>query len=154
MERLLAIDVWERRIGLAYADPGGTYALPAGFLDVRSEEDATTQLAELIEDECVVEVVVGLPLNMDGSESAGVKKVRILLGLLETKLKKPVTFRLWDERLTSHEAQSLLVQAELKHSGKSKRGRVDAVAAALILQSYLDSRPTDRNTIRLSGTGF
>jgi putative Holliday junction resolvase len=151
VERLLAIDLGERRIGLAYADPGGTFALPAGFLEVRSEEDATTQLAELIAEENVTEVVVGLPYNMDGSDSAGVKKVMVLLQMLQDKLAKPVLFHPWDERLTSHQAQGLLVEAELKHSGKRRRGRVDAVAASLILQSFLDTRVTDRNTIRRAG---
>jgi putative Holliday junction resolvase len=153
MGRILALDIGERRVGLAWSGPGETYALPAGFLEVRDVPNAIEQIASLIVEESPSEVVVGLPLNMDGSESAGVRKVNALLEGLAEKLPEPVIFRLWDERLTSHQAQSMLVDAELKHSGKRRRGRVDAVAAACILQSYLDSRATDRNTIRIAGMG-
>lgn len=142
----MGIDVGERRVGIAFSTPEETIALPAGFLEVRTPADAAAQLAEMIGEEGVVEAVVGLPYNMDGSEGYAVRKVKELLTLLQP-LVPQVKFRLWDERLTSVQAHDLLTEAELKHTKKRKKGRVDAVAASLILQSYLDTRPTDRNTI-------
>lgn len=147
----MAIDIGERRIGLALADPEGSYALPAGFLEVRSPEHAAKSLAEFMEEQNVSELVAGLPLNLDGSVSAGVRKAQALIELLKPLLKKEVKILFWDERLTSVEASSLLTEAELKHTKKRKKGRVDAVAASLILQSYLDTRPSARNTIRRGG---
>jgi putative Holliday junction resolvase len=152
--RILGIDIGERRIGLALADPEGSYALPAGFLQVSSPAQAAQALADFIEEAGVNEAVVGLPLNMDGSEGPSVRKARALLKLLKPLLKREVKFQFLDERLTSVEASSLLHEAGLKHTKKGKKGRVDAVAASLILQSYLDTRVTARNTIKRAGLVF
>jgi putative Holliday junction resolvase len=141
--RILGIDVGERRVGLAFSNPEETMALPAGFLEVRSPEDAAKQLAETVRKEDVHLAVVGLPYHMDGSEGSAVRKVRSLLAILEPLLPWKVEFKLRDERLSSFDAGGLLVEAGLKHSGKKKKGRVDALAACLILQGYLDeTRPT------------
>jgi putative Holliday junction resolvase len=152
MMRILGVDVGERRVGLAISNPEETMALPAGFLEVRSPEDAARQLSDWIKEEDVHKAVVGIPYVSDGSEGTAAKKVRTLLGLLEKILPWKVEFHLWDERLTSFDAGQLLVDAALKHSGKKKKGRVDAVAASLILQGFLDhTRPTDATKLRIRG---
>ena len=140
---ILGIDVGARRVGIAVCNPEQTMALPAGFLEVGSPQEAARKLAARFREEEAHEAVVGLPYRMDGSEGPAVRKVRELLAMLEPLLPWKVEFHLWDERLTSFDAGGLLVQAGLKHSGRKKRGRVDAMAACLILQGWLDdNRPT------------
>ncbi len=138
MKRIVGLDIGEKRVGLAVAEQGGSFAVPAGFLEVRSEEQALGALADFLREEEACEAVLGLPLNMDGSESAGSRKVRRMAeGLKALAPGLPLAF--WDERLTSYDAESMLKAGELKF--RRKKGRVDAVAASLILQGYLDSRP-------------
>ena len=141
MNRVMGLDIGDRRVGFAFGNRmamGSSMVVPGGFLEVRSPEDAVKQIAELAKEEEVDAMVVGLPL-IQGQDNPQSKKVRALVEALKAKL-PDMDLHFWDETLTSFDAQSLLVGAELKHSGKSKRGRVDAAAAALILQGFLDSR--------------
>jgi putative Holliday junction resolvase len=140
-ERILGLDVGERRIGVAFSSTlsvGTSMVVPAGFLEVRSESKALEDLRDLAEEEGVGAVVVGMPY-VNGLETRQSRKVLAFAKALRGVLPERIEMYGWDESYSSASAQSLLVDAELKHSGKAKRGRVDAVAASLILQGFVDA---------------
>jgi putative Holliday junction resolvase len=142
--RVLGLDVGERRIGLAFASAleiGSTMVVPAGFLEVHARERAWDELKELVEEEGAGAVVVGVPL-VGGRETAQTRRVLEFARGLRAVLPEKVEMFGWDESYSSASAQGMLAEAELKHSGRAKRGRVDAVAAALILQSFMDAHRT------------
>jgi putative Holliday junction resolvase len=141
MTRVLGLDVGERRIGFAFGNVmsvGSSMVVPGGFLLVRNEDDAVAQVLDLVEEEGPDTIVIGVPLR-DSAETRQSEKIRKLAGRIHEALPE-IPMHFWDETLTSFSAGAALVGAELKHSGKSKRGRVDAVAASIILQGFLDSR--------------
>jgi putative Holliday junction resolvase len=138
----MGLDVGERRIGIAYAnflELGSSVVVPGGFLEVRDQADAVEDILELVAEEGVSKIVAGLPL-LNGRESLQCRKIRAFLQALQARLPKDVDLAVWDESLTSSAAGSLLIEAGLKHSGRKRRGRVDAVAATLILQSFVDAQ--------------
>jgi putative Holliday junction resolvase len=140
-DRVLGLDVGQRRIGLAFASAmgfGACMVVPAGFLLVDSPEKAVQDLVDLVEEDGVSAVVVGVPY-VNGLTTRQSDKVLALAKALRQALPERIEMYGWDESYSSTAAQSLLVDAELKHSGKAKRGRVDAVAASLILQSFMDA---------------
>lgn len=138
----MGLDIGERRIGLAYAnflEMGSSIVVPGGFLEVQDREQALDDLADLADEEGISAVIAGLPLR-DGFESAQCLKIKAFLQDLQPLLPKGVGIYLWDESLTSVAAGQMLVEAGLNHSkGSRKKGRVDAVAATLILQSFVDA---------------
>ena len=141
MIRVLGLDIGQRRIGFAFGNQmsvGSSMVVPGGFLTVHSDEQAVEQVKSLAEEEGVDALVIGVPL-INNEETPQSKKIRRLAEAIHAALPN-LEIHFWDESLTSVAAGQELVQAELKHSGKSKRGRVDAVAASLILQGFLDSR--------------
>lgn len=136
MSRVLAVDWGERRVGLAISDPSASLARPLPTLYTRSRKETVAEIVRLIEEEEVGEVVVGLPLNMDGSKGPAAKSAEELAAHLAKRISHPV--ELWDERLTSVQAKR---QAkELGERVGKRKGRIDARAAEILLQSYLDSR--------------
>lgn len=139
--RMMGLDVGEKRIGLAYANflsVGSSVVVPGGFLLVQARKQALEDLADLAAEEGVNAVVVGLPLR-DGAETTQSKRITQFALDLKPLLGGDIALHFWDESLTSVAAGDKLVEAELKHSGKRRRGRVDAVAATLMLQGFLDS---------------
>jgi putative Holliday junction resolvase len=129
--KVLGIDAGERRIGLALSDELHLLATPHGILDRRhGMRPVLDSLIDLAVREHVGQVVVGLPLNADGSEGPQARRAREFASLCERVLTLPVT--LWDERLSTVEARALV--------GSRKRQHVDDIAAALILQDYLDAQ--------------
>lgn len=132
----LGLDVGEKRIGLALSDPTDKIARPLGYLQHRSFDAALKEILSLIKQHRVDEVVVGLPLSLRGSDTRQTKKVREFSQKLASILKVEVTY--WDERFTSVLAEKAL--SEIQVGRKKKRERVDQVSAALILQSYLNSK--------------
>ena len=135
MGRVLGIDAGERRIGLALSDETRLLATPLRVL-VRTDGLAPVldTLADIVEREGVTQVVVGLPLNADGSVGRQAKRARDFARVAEKVCGIPVT--LWDERLSTREAEAIV-----RAQGKRRRDDVDAVAAAVILQDYLDHAP-------------
>ena len=134
--RVLALDVGARRIGLAVSDPLGITAQGLETLQRTSKRADLEYLEAIIRKNDVREIVVGHPLRLSGSASAQTAKVEEFAEQLRQRFQLPV--HLWDERLTSAQAQRVL-----RESGISirKRGQaVDRMAAVLILQSFLDSR--------------
>ncbi|MBI4414598.1 MAG: Holliday junction resolvase RuvX [candidate division NC10 bacterium] len=138
--RILGIDPGEVRLGLAVSDELGLTAqgLPTWVSRGRSADLA--HFRSLVKELDVAEVVVGLPRNMDGTLGPRAEAARELARDLGDTLGLPVT--LWDERLTTQAATRALTEAGL--SRRRRRGRVDAVAAALILQGYLDRTRASR----------
>ena len=134
--RLLALDVGDVRIGVALSDETGTLA--SGLVTLRSlgpRQDAQ-QVAALVREHAVGELVVGLPLRLDGSSGTQAEKVLDFVERLRHVLRVPVVTR--DERLTSVEAAARLAEAGVR--GRARKARLDQAAACLILQELLDER--------------
>ena len=134
--RYLAIDHGLKRIGLAICDAGEMMASPLCVL--RGQKDILSKIAQIITNEEVGAIVLGFPLNMDGSEGQQAKKVRAFSQQLERRVQIPVY--LHDERLSSFGAKERLQSMELPRA--RIKGLIDAVAAAEILQSFLDQKAT------------
>jgi putative Holliday junction resolvase len=136
---VLALDFGERRIGVAASDADASTASPIAVIERRSLAEDIDRIRDLIRRKGAQSVVVGLPLNMDGSPGPPARRVRRFASALRRELGLEV--RLWDERLSTAEAERALISTGKK---RARRREVrDAVAAALILQSYLDARRVD-----------
>ncbi len=133
--RILAIDFGRKRIGLALSDPGASLALPQPPL-VRQGKGWWDGLLGLIREHQVSEIVVGLPRNMDGSEGAAAEVCRKFAD--ELKERSGATVSLLDERLSSQAASQALREGGLK--ARDQKGKLDSVAASLLLQVYLQRR--------------
>ena len=144
--RVLALDVGERRIGLAISDPSRTLARPLrtltrrGPLAVVVAELAAQVAALAAEDDGVGTIVIGLPRALDGRETAQTSRVRALADALGAAVALPIAFQ--DERLTSREAESRLALRE--PDWRKRKQALDAAAAAVILQDYLDGQERQR----------
>ncbi len=137
--RILGIDAGERRIGVAISDPERSFALPLN--SVLADGTELDAIQRLVAAEEVAELVVGLPLSLSGEESAQTGRVREFAAQLEARLQLPL--HLWDERLSTHEAQSRSedasrVRSRRRSSRRTPPADTDALAASIILQAYLD----------------
>jgi putative Holliday junction resolvase len=141
--RALGIDYGERRIGLALSDATGLLASPWKQLsnDANVGGAARRLAAEVralqAEEDGLDAVVIGLPRRLNGSPNDQTGRVQKLAALLSTEIATPITLQ--DERLTSHEADELLARRE--HDWRKRKKQVDAMAAAVILQEFLDHIP-------------
>ncbi|HZQ90311.1 MAG TPA: Holliday junction resolvase RuvX [Terriglobales bacterium] len=134
--RILALDFGARRIGLAVSDPLGVSAQGLPTLHRKNKRSDLQHLSEVVSQYKVCEIVVGLPLPLSGTPGAQAEKVRTFAGDLRKQFSLPV--HLWDERLTSAQANRLLRETEMSIR---RRGQVvDQMSAVLILQSFLDHR--------------
>src|ERR1700692_591849 len=134
--RVMGLDVGSRRIGIAVSDPLGITAQGLETLQRRNKRQDLAALERVIREYSVREIVVGLPLRMSGAEGTQSEKMRGFAEELAKKFRLPV--HLWDERLTSAEANRFLRETELSIA---KRGRaVDRMAAVLILQGWMEQR--------------
>lgn len=131
---LAGIDYGARRIGVAICDPGRKFCFPHVVFASTSEGANREFFTQLVRKEGLVGFVVGLPLHTDGAESATSREAREFAGWLAETTSLPVDFH--DERYTSHAAEQLLAGTEL--TKKRRRARLDALAAQLILESYLE----------------
>ena len=135
--RYVGIDYGSRRIGLAVSDPMGTIASPLRTVEVSgSAADHVTKVVSAAAEFDVDEWVVGHPFNMDGSEGPQARVCSAFADLLAGETGKVV--HMWDERLSSSQADVYLAEGEL--TNKKKKSRRDKVAAQIILQSFLDSQ--------------
>jgi putative Holliday junction resolvase len=135
--RVLGIDLGAARIGLALSDPQGRIALPIAALKRSGERRDIDELVRLVREHEVATAVVGLPLLLSGGEGSAAIEARRFAARLAGRV-EPVPVALWDERLTTVEAERALVAADVGR--RRRRQAVDSMAAALILQGYLDSR--------------
>jgi putative Holliday junction resolvase len=136
MGRTLSVDYGDRRIGVAVSDILGISVNPLPTLNINSMEEGVKTIVELVESLKVSEIVVGLPLNMKGKDTPQTQKVRKFIHFLKQKLLIPI-YQV-DERLTSVEAEKILVQNGVK-TGHNK-SRVDQVSALIILRNFLDAK--------------
>lgn len=136
--RLLGLDIGRRRVGAALSDPSGLLASPLAVLEVPNSTALLDQIVRWIEQHGVVRIVVGLPLLLDGNEGEESAYVRGLVKGLQERVGVPV--ELWDERLSTVAAERALLESGMRRA--KRRQRRDAVAAALLLQSYLDAHRT------------
>ena len=148
ISRLMGLDVGNRRIGIAVSDLLGITAQGLDTLERRNKRYDLQQLARIIREYNVREIVVGLPRRLSGAESAQTEKVIDFSEQLKKRFEIPV--HLWDERLTSVQANRLLKDAEL--SIEKRAAAVDRMAAILILQSFMDAQQESGVRSRESGT--
>jgi putative Holliday junction resolvase len=133
--RILCLDVGSKLIGLALSDKTGTLATPLGNLERKSPTHDFQTLKDIIRKYGIDLLVVGLPVNMDGSTSRQTQEVADFIRRLQTKIRLPV--KTWDERLSSRQAEKILLAADL--SRRKRKKLVDKLSAQIILQSYLDA---------------
>lgn len=137
MGKIISIDYGKSRIGLATSDEKGILAFSLKYFQkTTTYEKMIEELISFLSSLQFSTIVIGLPLLMNGKDSDLTKEVRAFASLLEARLSKPII--LWDERLTSKQAEKLLIEGNVKR--KDRTNKVDTMAAILILQSYLDSR--------------
>ncbi len=137
--RLMGLDIGERRIGVAVSDVNQTIASPVSL--VHREDKPLEHLKRLADEYEVTELVAGLPTGMSGREGPQAADVREFAVAAAATLNLPLVY--WDERLTSVQAERSLIEAG--HARKKRKTLIDAVAAALMLQSFLDARAVRRS---------
>jgi putative Holliday junction resolvase len=139
--RIMGLDIGDKRIGVALSDPLGLVAQAFEVIE-RKGERVFGRLKEIVAHFGVQEIVVGLPLREDGSVGPQAEKVLNFAKELETRLGLPIKF--WDERYSTQEAEKILLEAD---QSRLKRKKVkDKLAAAIILQGYLEMRRKDENS--------
>jgi len=132
--RILALDLGERRIGVAMSDALGWLASPLTVLRCSSRDAELSAIESLVKEHRIEQVVVGYPRNLDGSVGPQAEGVEKYIEQLRARLSTPVIP--WDERLSTAQAERLIHET----GRRVKRERIDAAAAAVILQSYLDGQ--------------
>ncbi|MSQ15080.1 MAG: Holliday junction resolvase RuvX [Dehalococcoidia bacterium] len=153
----LGLDVGERRIGVAVSDPDELIATPVTVIEGKSVFDAIASIIAVADEYGAQRLVVGLPISLSGEMGAQAESVLAFIAEIRKKTELPVAT--WDERLSTVAAERLLSSAELEGGRRSKsprptskrsrqdaadrKGRRDAMAAAFILQGYLDRRRAD-----------
>ncbi len=134
--RILCLDPGRRRIGVAISDETELIATPRGVIFVKTPEQVFNEIARLVKETESGKVVIGLPIQLNGKEGIEANRARKFGASLGRFIEVPVDFM--DERLTSVEADRLLMEAGIKPH--KRKASIDATAAALILQTYLDSK--------------
>ena len=135
--RTLALDHGTVRIGVAISDELGMIAQPLEFIPAEPLAAFLARLNQLVAERNVGRIVVGMPRNMDGTYGPAAEKVQEFVRQLREACSIPI--QTWDERLTSVQAERLLREASVR--GTRQRKKVDQMAAAILLQSYLDAQP-------------
>ena len=135
MSKVLGVDYGEQRTGVAISDESRTIAFPRETLACPRVEQAAAAVARLAEAEQVLEIVVGYPLNMNGT--LGARTTRTDEFLAELAKRTAIPLKKWDERLSTKIAEAVLIEAGT--SREKRRGVVDKLAAQVILQGYLDA---------------
>jgi putative holliday junction resolvase len=133
--RILALDHGTKRIGVAISDAMKMIAQPLEFIPAEPFADFLARLKQILREQEVELVLVGIPRNMDGSYGPAALKAQEFVAVLRETLTVPI--QTWDERLTSVQANRFLIEANVRR--KDRKEKVDKTAAAILLQSYLDS---------------
>lgn len=134
--RVLGLDVGSKRIGVAISDPLGITAQGLDTILRKNKRLDFDELAKVIQQYAVSEIVIGYPLRLSGAEGTQSEKMQLFADDMRRQFGVPV--HLWDERLTSSQANRILREADL--SIKKRAGAVDRMAAMLILQSWMEAR--------------
>ncbi len=134
--RILALDHGTVRIGVALSDELQIIAQPLEFIPAEPFDGFLTRLQQLLREKEVELILIGMPRNMDGSYGPAAQKVQAFVSQLKDCINVPL--KLWDERLTSAQANRLLIQGKVRRD--KRKQKVDQMAAAILLQSYLDAK--------------
>lgn len=134
--RILALDHGTRRVGVAVSDEMYVIAQPLEYIAPEPFADFLARLKEILREKEVELIVIGMPRNMDGSYGPAALKVQEFAAALKAAVTIPL--KLWDERLTTTQAQKYLIAGGVRRN--QRKEKVDKTAAAILLQSYLDSR--------------
>jgi putative holliday junction resolvase len=135
--RILALDHGTVRIGVAVSDELKMIAQPMEFIAAEPFTRVVERLKEILRDKEVEMILIGMPRNMDGSYGPAAQKVQDFIAALKEKIEVPI--KTWDERLTSVQANRLMIEANVRRD--KRKAKVDQMAAAILLQSYLDNLP-------------
>ncbi len=133
--RVLGLDHGTKRVGVAISDELQVIAQPVEHLMAEPAPRLISRIKELVAERGVGMVLVGMPRNMDGTYGPAAEKAQEFVTLLQSEL--PVPVKTWDERLTSAQANRLMIEADVRR--RKRKERVDQTAAAILLQSYLDA---------------
>ncbi len=136
MGRILAIDYGEKRIGLALSDPMKITAQPFSVINVISFKRAANDIAKIVDERDIEEIIIGMPYKADGGEGEMALKVRDFASLLEKRVKVPIKFI--DERMTTKAVDRVLIEGGIRK--EKRRGIRDKLAATYLLEGYLESR--------------
>ncbi|MCX7919563.1 MAG: Holliday junction resolvase RuvX [bacterium] len=137
---ILGLDVGEKRIGVAISAGDGNIAVPLKVLHRMSKEKDIREIKNIIAENKVTEIVVGLPRRLDGTLQIQADKVQRFIQLLQEHIDIPI--HTWNEWLTSKEAERTLITADV--SRQKRKQVIDKLAAVLILQGYLDAHETKK----------
>jgi putative Holliday junction resolvase len=136
MKRLLALDVGTKRIGLALTDELRLTAQPFMVIERKNDTQVIQKISQVIEEQKVEKIIVGLPYDSKGKMGKMAKEIMNFMEKLKTLIKLPIIA--WEEAFTTNEAQDVLIKADL--SRKRRKGVIDKVAAALILDCFLRAK--------------
>lgn len=139
--KILAVDYGDARTGLAVSDNFEFLASPVGTIKEWSAERLAEKIAEEAKKQQAGEIIVGLPINMNGTKGPRAEKCEEFADILKSRTELPV--RMWDERSTTVTAHQILNETNVR--GKNRKAVVDTVAAAVILESYLDYRRKNKH---------
>ena len=134
--RILGLDHGTKRVGVAVSDELHMIALPMEYIAPEPFADFLARLKEILREKEIELILIGMPRNMDGSYGPAALKVQEFAAALKDAVAVPL--KLWDERLTTTQAQKFLIQGGMRRD--KRKEKVDQTAAAILLQSYLDSR--------------
>jgi len=132
--RILALDHGTKRIGVAVSDETKTIAQPLEYIPAEPFGDFLSRLKKLLVEKEIDLVLIGMPRNMDGTYGPAAQKVQAFVAVLRGAITVPI--KTWDERLTSSQASRILIQGNVRRD--KRKEKVDKMAAAILLQSYLD----------------
>lgn len=135
--RYLALDHGTKRIGVAVSDELKMIAQPLEYIPTEPMDAFLVRLKQILTEKEVERVFIGMPRNMDGSYGPAAEKVREFITVLKTEVSIPI--QTLDERLTSAQANRVLLQGNVRRADRKEK--VDAMAAAILLQSHLDNAP-------------
>jgi putative Holliday junction resolvase len=133
--RILALDHGTKRVGLAISDEMGMIAQPLTFLPAEPIAELLEGLKKVVSEKNVEQILIGVPRNMDGTYGPAAEKARKFVEQVKAAITLPV--RTWDERLTSVQANRAMIEGGLRR--EQRKLKADQTAAAILLQSYLDS---------------
>ncbi len=140
--RVLALDLGMKRVGVAISDPMGWTAQPVATLAVTPDHAWAAKVAKLCQEREVEEVLVGIPLDTDGTPGLAAARTRKLAAKLKPHLPKTLPVKEVDERLSSRQAENLMIDADVSRARRKEV--LDQLSACVFLQSYLDAKARGR----------
>lgn len=142
--RILGVDYGDRHLGLAVSDKLHYTAQPIASYNLKNEKADREFFRELVAKYEIGEIVIGWPLRLDGTEGRRVEKTREFARWLESVVNLPILF--WDERLSTHEAYSVLNRQKL--NGREKKAVKDSISASIILMAYLEKKRAEAHVLK------